>query len=334
MWPIGWSNGWVFAMYSAKEVTKALKGNWHGTYGLTQCPVHDDRTPSLKVSDRSGGEGITVHCFAGCDWRPIKDDLRSRGILPDWEGKSRSPAPKRKPRSIQPKRDDRPDRRDTAAAIWETTQAIGGTVGENYLRNRGITTELPPLLRFAYLKHGPTGLSFPTLVAGVQDADGKFCGIHRTFLKPDGAGKAEVLEPKMALGPIAGGTVRLAPVGNTVALVEGIEDGLAVQQMTGQPAWACLGTSGFKNFEPPDRIEQVILAPDADNGGENVIEAAARRLANMGLDVRTAMPAPGKDWCDMLLDFEERAAIREFDGEEDRETAKDAAWAELLGELI
>ena len=318
-------------MYSAKEVTKALKGNWHGTYGLTQCPVHDDRTPSLKVSDRSGGEGITVHCFAGCDWRPIKDDLRSRGILPDWEGKSRSPAPKRKPRSIQPKRDDRPDRRDTAAAIWETTQAIGGTVGENYLRNRGITTELPPSLRFANLKHGPAGLSFPAMVAGVQDADGKFCGIHRTFLKPDGAGKAEVSQPKMALGPIAGGTVRLSPVGNTVALVEGIEDGLAVQQMTGQPAWACLGTSGFKNFEPPDRIKQVILAPDADNGGENVIEAAARRLADLGLDVRTAMPAPGKDWCDMLLDFEERAAIREFDGEEERETAKDAAWAEVLG---
>ena len=319
-------------MYSAKALTKALGGDWHGTYGMAPGPGHSHKDRSLKVYDGPSGEPY-FYSFAGDDWRPIKDDLRSRGILPEWEGKPRVPSAERKMRSTQPKRDDRSDRRADAAAIWETTQAIGGTVGENYLRNRGITTELPPLLRFAYLKHGPTGLSFPTLVAGVQDADGKFCGIHRTFLKPDGAGKAEVLEPKMALGPIAGGTVRLAPVGNTVALVEGIEDGLAVQQMTGQPAWACLGTSGFKNFDPPETIKQVILAPDADNSGEKVIDPAARRLAGLGLDVRTAMPPPGKDWCDMLMDFEERAAIREFDGEEDRETAEHAAWAEVLGGL-
>jgi hypothetical protein len=320
-------------MYSAKALTKALGGDWHGTYGMAPGPGHSPCDRSLKIIDGPGCEPI-FHSFSGDDWRTIKDDLRSRGILPDWEGKSRSPAPKRKPRSIQPKPDDSSDRRADAAAIWKDTQPIGGSAAETYLRNRGIATELPVSLRFAYLKHGRTGLSFPTLVAGVQDADGRFSGIHRTFLKPDGAGKAEVSQPKMALGSIAGGTVRLAPVGNTVALVEGIEDGLAVQQMTGQPAWACLGTSGFKNFDPPETIKQVILAPDADNGGEKVIDPAARRLADLGLDVRTAMPAPGKDWCDMLMDFEERAAIREFDGEEDRETAEHAAWIEVLGELI
>ena len=320
-------------MYSARAVTKALGGDWHGTYGMAPGPGHSPKDRSLKIIDGPGCEPI-FHSFAGEPWWEVTDAIRSMGLLPE----RRAPRPpQHKERHRPPPRRCQPDnseRLKVAHRIWKRTEPIKGTLAERYLQNRGINIELPEVLRFAYLKHTNNGLTYPTLVAGVQDQVGLFSGIHRTYLMQDGMGKAGISSPKMALGPIAGGTVRLAPVSNTVALVEGIEDGLAVQQMTGQPAWACLGTSGFKNFEPPDRIKQVILAPDADNGGENVIEAAARRLANMGLDVRTAMPAPGKDWCDMLLDFEERAAIREFDGEEDRETAKDAAWAELLGELI
>ncbi|CDO48688.1 hypothetical protein [Bartonella tribocorum] len=28
---------------NARGITRALRGTWHGRYGLTHCPAHDDR---------------------------------------------------------------------------------------------------------------------------------------------------------------------------------------------------------------------------------------------------------------------------------------------------
>jgi hypothetical protein len=42
-----------------------------------RCPVHEDRHASLILSmnEARPGEAV-VHCFAGCDWRAIKDALK------------------------------------------------------------------------------------------------------------------------------------------------------------------------------------------------------------------------------------------------------------------
>ena len=45
-----------------------------------RCPAHDDRTPSLHVSDREDG-GLLVHCFApGCTQDRVIDAMRAHGI--------------------------------------------------------------------------------------------------------------------------------------------------------------------------------------------------------------------------------------------------------------
>ena len=67
---------------TAREIIAALKGRWHGQYGSARCPAHDDINPSLAIKDAPDG-GITVHCFAGCDWRDVKDTLRRDGLLPE-----------------------------------------------------------------------------------------------------------------------------------------------------------------------------------------------------------------------------------------------------------
>ena len=41
------------------------------------CPVHDDKTPSLSISD--GGKGILLHCHAGCSTDSV---LSSLGLKP------------------------------------------------------------------------------------------------------------------------------------------------------------------------------------------------------------------------------------------------------------
>ncbi len=109
-----------------------------------------------------------------------------------------------------------------------------------------------------------------------------------------------------------------------------VELALAVVQMMDEPAWATLGTSGFKGVELPDRIRQVVLAPDGDDAGQTVIQEAAHRLAGQGREVRAAKLPAGRDWCDVLDDYEERAGILEFDFEHYRDTAKGLARDEAL----
>ncbi len=47
---------------NVREITNAFGGSWHGSYGLCQCPAHDDgRTPALKITDDAHtDEGVLV----------------------------------------------------------------------------------------------------------------------------------------------------------------------------------------------------------------------------------------------------------------------------------
>ena len=101
-------------------------------------------------------------------------------------------------------------------------------------------------------------------------------------------------------------------------------------QMMGEPTWALLGTSNFKAVELPENICQVILAPDGDDAGQGVIQEAAIRLAGQGREVRAAKLPAGRDWCDVLDDYEERAAIMEFEFEHFHPEAEDLARREAI----
>jgi hypothetical protein len=126
------------------------------------------------------------------------------------------------------------------------------------------------------MKH-PSGIFAPAMVAIVQRPDGQLAAIHRTFLKDDGSGKAELDAPKMALGPIRGGAVRLAEKGDMLAVAEGIETALSVQQATGIASWATLGTSNLIHVALPESIREVMICMDADLAGE-----AAPKLPRIG----------------------------------------------------
>jgi len=91
-----------------------------------------------------------------------------------------------------------------------------------------------------------------------------------------------------------------------------------------------LGTSGFKNVEIPENIKQVILAPDGDDAGQGIIQETAIRLAGQGREVRADKLPPGRDWCDVLDDFEECAGILEFDLEVYRPDAEALARREAI----
>jgi putative DNA primase/helicase len=292
----------------ASEIIHALNGR----NGVCRCPVHDDKEPSLSITDGEDGD-IIVHCFADCDYRDIKDELRHRGLLSDWqlsggdpERQSRIDAERSK-RIAETRKKDR-QRLEWCESIWGESQGATETPVAAYLGSRGIDIA-PPTIRFhKALRHTDTGLYFGAMVAAVtQWPSTKITGLHRTYLLPSGKGKAQVSSPKKMAGKCSGGAVRLAPADKTLAIVEGIETGLSVQQSTGIPTWAALSTSGIKALVLPELplADEIIIAADNDTSGQGqkAAEVAAERWTLEGRKVRIALPPiPGTDFNDLLLE--------------------------------
>ena len=284
-------------MNCAATIAKSLGGIRNGQGWLCRCPAHKDVTPSLSLID--GPSGLIVHCFAGCDWKAVKDALKGMGLSDDkWR-------PQAHPAHPQPKFDPHdPRKQEFARQVWQVSRPIAGTLGESYLQGRGIAHALPATLRFhPRLKHSEN-LYFPAVVSAVMCwPDKEVIAIHRTYLDPDGNGKAKMEPVKKMLGSCAGGAVRLALEGETLAIAEGIETALSVMQATGLPTWAALSTSGMTGLilPPLPLAGRVIICADNDPAGLAAADKAAIRFTQEGRSVRMAVPnATGADFNDVL----------------------------------
>jgi DNA primase len=197
------------------------------------------------------------------------------------------------------------DERDTfreAVSIWRGARPADGTAAERYLRNRGIRIPIPPTIRFAQLPYGRRGDVLPCLVAVVASPGGKVAGVQRTFLKPDGSGKADVPSPKLSLGRIREGAIRLGPAAPEMIVCEGAEDALTAVQELQAPAWAAAGASLLPSIVFPPVVRSVVIAADNDAGGDREARKAAEAFAERGLTVRIMRPDPQfKDLNDQLL---------------------------------
>ena len=274
-----------------------------------RCVSHSDRTPSLHLSDGPDGR-LLVRCFAGCEQAAVLKALRTyqAGDVETQTSNNSTLPPSRK--------DIDRERAAAAVAIWQVSRPATGTLVAAYLGSRCITINPPSAIRFhSGLRHAPSGQTLPAMVAGIQSPSGDLAGIHRTFLALDGFGKAHVEPQRMMLGTGHGGAVRITPAAETLALVEGVEDALALVQLTRTPCWAVVGVAGFRNVVLPPTVRTVILGPDNDEAGQAVIQPAGQRFIAQGLAVQVARPPWGaKDWNAALELYEERAAIAEHEG--------------------
>ena len=200
-----------------------------------------------------------------------------------------------------------------ARRIWLESTALPGTVGEFYLRHvRCITLDTwPPTLRFhPRLSYGPLseGRSFPGIVCPVQNAAGELRGIWRIFLDPATGGKAPVENPRLGLGDIAGGAVRLTLVGAEEVIGEGVETVLSVLCCDPDRSYmAGLSASMMRRLELPPKVSSVILLEENDAPDEHgrraspdTIKVLSARLLSEGRRVRIARPpAQYKDFNDL-----------------------------------
>jgi hypothetical protein len=284
---------------TAETIARALGGHRTGAGWTARCPAHDDRTPSLSLTDTKDGK-LLVRCHAGCDQKDVIAALRGRGLWGEGRSRTGTWTQRRKPVECEPDGDD-VKRTERALAIWQSSRPSLETPVATYLGSRGL--HLPPsdALRFhPGMKH-PAGGFWPAMVALVtKGLDGAPIAVHRTFLAHDGGGKAPVDPQKMMLGPCRGGAVRLAEQGEVLMVGEGIETCLAAMQASGHPAWAALSTSGLRALDLPKDVRDVIVLADGDEAGEAAARSCALRWKREGRRVRIARPPQGMDFNDML----------------------------------
>ena len=247
----------------------------------------------------------------------------------DWLGEAPTAPPRRAPgpRSMPA---DGPDpgverMRRRAQTIWLEGGPIPGTLVETYLRGRGIDLRalgrVPRALRFsARVWNREAACELPAMLAAIAGADGRFLGVHRTWLelRPDAAvRKAPLRDPKMTLGSFRGGSIRLwrggsgrplreAPPGSVVVVTEGIEDGLTVALARPHLRVLCaVSLANMAHVELPETVAEVILVADNDGTGspaERALERAVDVHLAAGRRVRIARPPAGvKDVNELLL---------------------------------
>lgn len=286
---------------SARTITKALNGHWHGRYGLCLCPAHaNTRSPALSISDGYDGR-LLLRCHAGCDFLSILDALKGLGLI---EGSGHYAPPSYEEMEASRLKELEKAKKQEARAIscWNTAKPIRGTLAEIYLRSRGTILPNGGSLRFHSSCWHPTGQQLPAMVALVEGAER--LAIHRTYLRADGMGKASVEPAKAMLGSVAGGAVRLSDGAGKLVVCEGIETGLSLLSglVRGSVSvWAALSTSGMKALTLPDKPALLTVATDGDEAGRQAGHALAERASALGWQV-SMLPAPdGRDWNDILV---------------------------------
>ena len=280
-------------MNDAQNLTESFGGKWYGNHGSAPCPVcqPERRKDQHGLSIKAEAGRLLIWCHkSGCDFRDILD---AAGIARDAINLSAVVDPKIEAQHAAYDA----TKLEQARRIWANAGPIHGTIGEAYLRGRGITCPLPPSLRWAPdLFHGPSGRYLSAMVADVTKG-----GVHRTFF--DKAGARIEGSAKMMLGPCAGGAVALSEVQGALVVCEGIETGLSLLSgLLGEPAtvWAALSTSGVRALKLPAAPGRLILAPDGDAPGMAAAEVLGNRAFAQGWQVYLMAPPEGKDWNDIL----------------------------------
>lgn len=212
-----------------------------------------------------------------------------------------------KPDGPAPREMSDDDRRKALRAVYaETTPMADGDLASRYLESRGIGEKVyPKALRFGKsLRDGDGGVR-PAMVAIVTDPDGKPVTLHRTFLKPDGSGKAEMDAPrKLMPGEIPDGSaVRLSDfTGGALGIAEGIETAMSASALYDMPVWAALNSGSLAKWWPPEGCDEVAIFGDNDAkfGGQAAAYGLAHRLAVKGIPVTVHLPKlAGEDWNDV-----------------------------------
>lgn len=267
-------------------------GSLHITTSGTKAGLWHDFGGSYNIFGKDLSGGNIVHLFAAFSG-PFETYGHALRALDTFLGGSESHTLvpiARKPR-MQPKAvSSDVSKMNIMRNIIAASRPVSGSIGEAYLRSRGIDLQDRPVqaalsaalpdLRFhsegRLYYSGATGKTFhkgPTLLLIGRDDEGEPTNIQQVFLNKDGSaklsltdGKGKAVAVKRSLCPFQN-PFRLSAsdgLAHELVLTEGPENALSLRLAKGVQVWACFGNQNLAKVDIPDDITHITIASDGD----------------------------------------------------------------------
>lgn len=297
----------------------AAKGRWSGIlqeFGVPSAALRNKHGPcplcgsknNFRWDNKDGSGSYICTCSAG-DGMALAmaytgqefSDVASR--IDAIVGNIRPDAPARPAMSDE-------DRLALLRRVYGESRAVEvGDPVHRYLASRHVDELIyPKALRFHPKLADGDGRIRPAMIAmvGVPGAP-KFCSMHRTFLRSDGVGKAEMENPKKLMAGTLpdGACVMLSEFhGGKLGIAEGIETALSASAMFEMPVWSAISSALLAKWSPPEGCDEVAVFADNDPkfGGQAAAFALAHRLSTGKGAIPVTVHVPdrtGEDWADV-----------------------------------
>lgn len=250
--------------------------------------------PAGKWTDAATGEhgdllDVIRESCGLIDFADVVDEARSFLSMPHPEP---APAPKKRMGKPAPS-----GSAEAAKRLIAMSKPISGTPIETYFRTRGITAlhgtgslRFHPRCYYRPEDHGPLE-TWPAMIAAVTDLNGRITGAHRTWLAPDGIGKAPVETQRKAMGDLLGHAVRFGIVGEVMAAGEGIESVLSVRQAIPDMAVAAaLSAAHLAAILFPETLRRLYVIRDNDPAGDSARDRLIERASAVGIEAVVLSP--------------------------------------------
>lgn len=205
--------------------------------------------------------------------------------------------------------------------LWQAGNPIRkGDVADRYFLSRSIMLDAYPddlrLVERCPVTNVTGVRALPAIIAMVRDHSGSPTTLHRTYLDPSGAGKADIEAPRRLM-PFAtgdGAHVRLGLPSQersaTVGVAEGLETALSAGLRWGIPTVSTINAQLLEKYLPPEGVKTVVIFGDHDESfaGQASAMILARKLHVKGLRVAVRIPGykidsakEGMDWNDEAM---------------------------------
>lgn len=312
----------------AAAVLRAAEGNWFAllqAFGIHEkflqnrhgpCPAcggedrfrFDDKGKGMHFCSGCGaGDGVDLlRKLHGQSFRQVIDQLAEHLGVTTQEDRN------------DPTRRQKLDLKGQLEQLWRGGQRLSGMdsasaylgrrlCGGSILANRAALAVLRYHPALTYIHDDGSRSKHPGMLAAIQGADGRMVALHRTYL--NGAHKADVPEAKKttpSLRTMSGAAIRLAaPREGVIAVAEGIETALAVQQLYGAPCWATISSGGMASFDwrgaGDIRALMIFADHDPNFAGHAAAYQLAHRATKAGLTCNVILPdVIGEDFADQL----------------------------------
>ncbi len=305
------------AAMSLRTIVETLGGDLYdaGRQANIPAPGHSaaDRSVSLLLRDNR----VVVHTFGDGDWRAVLDHLREHKLIDAANAPLEGPGIAIGGRPFRESATAR-ERLETALRLWDAARPLPRTLSERHCRLRGVARDLPGPAALRHLTDTPVTVyrpgrhRRPALLAGVQDASGRYTAVEITYLAANGRRALDLRLPRKTVGvPPPGCAVRLDPAAEDMLVGEGVFTTLSATEWFGLPGWALMSTRNLRAWSAPEGVRSVLIAADRGKDGEASAEMLRARLAAGGVAATVALPpAPWGDWNDWAAELKARGTVR------------------------